>query len=216
MHASACSQDLHSWTCWIECQPLARQVREAYERAIANVPPAPEKRFWQRYIYLWINYALWEELDARDSDRTREVYRACLKLIPHTTFTFAKVCLPCSGMHLYSCCVSGSHSCAGWCSHRHVHWSIDVSVAFRAAIGGFCICSVLHASLRVHAAQSSAQHAHAAQVWILAAQFEIRQLNLDKARTILGMALGICPKSKMFRAYVELETQLGSIERCRK
>lgn len=119
------------------------RVREAYERAIANVPPAPEKRFWQRYIYLWINYALWEELDARDSDRTREVYRACLKLIPHTTFTFAKV-------------------------------------------------------------------------WILAAQFEIRQLNLDKARTILGMALGICPKSKMFRAYVELETQLGSIERCRK
>lgn len=55
------------------------------------MPPAPEKRYWQRYIYLWINYALWEELDARDSERTREVYRECLKLIPHKAFTFGKV-----------------------------------------------------------------------------------------------------------------------------
>lgn len=35
-----------------------------YERAIANMPPAPEKRYWQRYIYLWLKYALFEELDA--------------------------------------------------------------------------------------------------------------------------------------------------------
>ena len=64
---------------------------QVYERAIANIPPAPEKRYWQRYIYLWINYALFEELEAQDTDRTREVYRACLKLIPHKAFTFAKV-----------------------------------------------------------------------------------------------------------------------------
>lgn len=67
------------------------QVREVYERAIANVPPAPEKRYWQRYIYLWIRYALWEELEAEDAERTRQVYKACLNLIPHSIFTFAKV-----------------------------------------------------------------------------------------------------------------------------
>jgi crooked neck len=27
------------------------RIREVYERAIANVPPAEEKRYWQRYIY---------------------------------------------------------------------------------------------------------------------------------------------------------------------
>ena len=58
---------------------------------MANVPPAQEKRFWQRYVYLWINYALWEELAAHDSDRAREVYRAALRLIPHRSFTFGKV-----------------------------------------------------------------------------------------------------------------------------
>ena len=64
---------------------------KVYERAVANLPPAMEKRFWQRYIYLWVRYALYEELDAEDADRAREVYRACLKLIPHQQFTFAKV-----------------------------------------------------------------------------------------------------------------------------
>ena len=69
----------------------ASQVRDTYERAVANVPPAQEKRFWQRYIYLWLNYALWEELAAHDADRAREVYRAALRLIPHRSFTFGKV-----------------------------------------------------------------------------------------------------------------------------
>lgn len=65
-------------------------MREVYERAVANVPPAPAKRYWQRYIYLWLKYALWEELEAGDAARAREVYRACLKVIPHAAFTFAK------------------------------------------------------------------------------------------------------------------------------
>lgn len=67
------------------------RIREVYERAVANVPPTEEKRYWRRYIYLWINYALYEEIDALEMERAREVYRACLKLIPHKIFSFAKV-----------------------------------------------------------------------------------------------------------------------------
>ncbi|KAA8528264.1 hypothetical protein F0562_035485 [Nyssa sinensis] len=119
------------------------RIREVYERAIANVPPAAEKRYWQRYIYLWINYALYEELDAQDMERTRDVYRECLKLIPHDKFSFAKI-------------------------------------------------------------------------WLWAAQFEIRQLNLKGARQILGNAIGRAPKDKIFKKYIEIELQLGNIDRCRK
>lgn len=90
-------------------------MREVYERAIANVPPAAEKRYWQRYIYLWINYALWEELEAEDPARTREVYKACIDLMPHTAFTFAKVCsclcvpYPLPNALDYVCTRSGRH-----------------------------------------------------------------------------------------------------------
>ena len=69
----------------------ADTVRAVYERAVAQLPPSQVKLHWQRYIYLWINYAVYEELHAGDVARAREVYRSCLKVIPHAAFTFAKV-----------------------------------------------------------------------------------------------------------------------------
>jgi len=65
-----------------------QRAREVYERAVAAVPPEASKRAWARYIYLWINYALWEELEACDVPRAREVYAAALRLVPHRRFTF--------------------------------------------------------------------------------------------------------------------------------
>ena len=118
-------------------------IHEVYERAIANIPPSTEKRFWRRYIYLWIYYALYEELVAKDFDRTRQVYKACLDIIPHDKFTFAKI-------------------------------------------------------------------------WLMYAQFEIRQKELVSARRALGTALGKCPKPKLFKGYIELELQLREFDRCRK
>lgn len=118
------------------------KVRDVYERAIAQIPPTQEKRHWRRYIYLWINYALYEELETKDIDRTRQIYSECLKLIPHRKFTFAKV-------------------------------------------------------------------------WLLKAEFEIRQLQLQSARKTLGQALGMCPKDKIFKGYIELEWELYEFNRCR-
>ncbi|KAK4688479.1 crooked neck, partial [Tremellales sp. Uapishka_1] len=69
------------------------RVREVYERAVANVPPATEKRFWRRYIYLWLQYAVFEEIDTQDYGRARDVYKAAIKLVPHREFTFAKLWL---------------------------------------------------------------------------------------------------------------------------
>ncbi len=117
-------------------------IRETFERAIANVPPSKEKQYWRRYIYLWINYAVYEELEAKDMERARQVYRTCLDLLPHKRFTFAKV-------------------------------------------------------------------------WLMYAQFEIRQKEVKSARLALGTALGKCPKAKLFRGYIDLEIQLREFQRCR-
>lgn len=118
------------------------RVRDVYERAVAQIPPTQEKRHWRRYIYLWIFYALWEETEAQDVERTRQVYKLCLDLIPHRKFTFSKV-------------------------------------------------------------------------WLLAAHFEVRQMNLQAARKMLGAAIGMCPKDKLFRGYIDLEMRLYEFERCR-
>ncbi|GER26829.1 pre-mRNA-splicing factor CLF1 [Striga asiatica] len=126
-----------------ECYGDRRKIEDVYERAIACIPPSQEKRYWRRYIYLWINYVLYEELDAGDVDRTRDLYGLCLKMIPHEKLSFAKI-------------------------------------------------------------------------WLMAARFEIRQLEIGRARKILGLAIGMAPKDKIFKKYIELEMQLGNVERCRK
>ncbi|KAM0274400.1 hypothetical protein ACHAQH_007869 [Verticillium albo-atrum] len=118
------------------------RIRDVYERAVAQVPPAQEKRFWRRYIYLWVYYAIWEELEAKDTERARQIYKVCLDLIPHKKYTFAKI-------------------------------------------------------------------------WLLKAQFEIRQGELTMARKTLGQAIGMCPKDKLFRSYIELELKLFEFVRCR-
>ena len=117
-------------------------VRDIYERAIAQIPPTQEKRHWRRYIYLWIFYALWEEMDNRDTARARQIYQECLKLLPHKKFTFAKI-------------------------------------------------------------------------WIMKAQFEIRQMQLQAARKTLGQAIGMCPKDKLFKGYIQLEEKMHEFVRCR-
>jgi len=124
-------------------EKAVERIREVYERAVAQVPPSPEKRYWRRYIFLWLGYAAFEEIETKDYDRVRQVYEACLKLIPHKKFTFSKV-------------------------------------------------------------------------WEMYAHFELRRLNLDKARKILGTAIGLAPKPKSFKVYLDMELQLREFDRCRK
>ncbi|QNQ00848.1 YALIA101S02e04214g1_1 [Yarrowia lipolytica] len=70
----------------------ADQIREIFERAVSNVPPH-SKRLWRRYIFLWIKYAIWEELENKEVEKAREIYKTCISIIPHKKFTFAKVWL---------------------------------------------------------------------------------------------------------------------------
>ena len=53
------------------------------------------------------------------------------------------------------------------------------------------------------------------KIWILAANFEIRQKRLSAARKILGTAVGLAPKGKIFKHYIDAEMRLGNVDRCR-
>lgn len=55
-----------------------------------------------------------------------------------------------------------------------------------------------------------------AKLWVLAAKLEIRQKRLNAARKVYGLAIAKAPKDKVFKSYIEMEQQLGNIDRCRK
>lgn len=48
-----------------EEEKAIERTREVYERAVAHVPPGSEKRHWRRYIFLWLYYALFEEIEVK-------------------------------------------------------------------------------------------------------------------------------------------------------
>lgn len=55
-----------------------------------------------------------------------------------------------------------------------------------------------------------------AKLWLQYAYFEIRNGELSTARKILGTAIGLCPKQRLFKGYVELELRLKEFDRCRQ
>ncbi|KAJ1809625.1 NineTeen Complex (NTC) component, partial [Coemansia sp. RSA 2599] len=154
LYEAAVKKDEHDYDTWLDYARLEEEAafiedpqsieraRDVYERAIAEHPLVAEKRLWRRYIYLWLNYALFEETVAQDIGRARQVYLACNELLPHKSFTFAKF-------------------------------------------------------------------------WLQYAWFEIRQLDVTAARRALGMAIGKCPKDKLFRGYIEMELELREFDRVR-
>ena len=125
-----------------ESEGIYDRIKDTYERAVANIPPTTDKKYWRRYQYFWLNYALFEESSGNPA-HCRSIYTKALELIPHQNFSFSKL-------------------------------------------------------------------------WINYALFEVRQLDLDKARKILGTAIGKTASSKVFSAYIDLEMQLGEIDRCRR
>ena len=75
-----------------EAEQQRERVRDIFEQAVANVPPYPkDKDAWRRYIYVWIYYAVYEEMSCGSGERAAEVYQAALSVIPHSNFTFCKI-----------------------------------------------------------------------------------------------------------------------------
>lgn len=74
-----------------EEQGAVARVRELFERSVAQLPLKEEKSYWRRYVFLWIKYAVFEELTAADILRAETVYKKALEVVPHAKFTFAKL-----------------------------------------------------------------------------------------------------------------------------
>ncbi|ODV89065.1 hypothetical protein CANCADRAFT_32441 [Tortispora caseinolytica NRRL Y-17796] len=142
------NSDPKNYSTWIAYLQMAvgyfsaERVRAIFDRAVSQIPEQKDKIVWKEFVYLFIYYALWEEVANEDIEKADKIYTDCLNLIPHKSFTVAKV-------------------------------------------------------------------------WLLYAKLLIRRGLLPEARKLLGKSIGMCPKPRLFKGYIDLELNLREFQRCR-
>jgi crooked neck len=188
------------------------RVRDVYERAIAQIPPTQEKRHWRRYIYLWIFYAIWEEMENQELDRTAQIYQECLKIIPHKRFTFAKIWLMKAHFHIRRSQLQEARKtlgqAIGMCpKHKLFNGYVDLEMK----LFEFVRCRTL---LQKHLEWDSSN----SQAWIKFAELERGLDDLDRARAIFE--LGISQRQLdlpelLWKAYIDFEEEEREYEKTR-
>ena len=196
----------------VEAESMQEDVREVYERAIANVPPSQEKRFWRRYIYLWIYYALYEELVAKDVDRTRQVFEACLDIIPHRRFTFAKVWVMYAHFEVRQKNISGARKALGTAIGKCPKPKLFKSyIELELQLREFDRCRKLYEKfLEYNVANSSA--------WVKFSELETILGDVERARAIFELAVNqplMDMPELLWKSYIDFETEQEEFGKCR-
>lgn len=197
-----------------EQEACLTRVRDAYERAIAQVPPIQEKRHWRRYIYLWLFYAVFEELSGDCAQRAIDVLMMALKVIPHSRFTFAKAWMALAAVQLRTGDLQSARltfgQALGRCPKQRLFKAyLDMELELRE----FDRCrQILEKWLEFQPGSST--------VWCRFAELEAALGEEERARAIYELAIG--PESVLdipelaWKAYIDWEVAEGRGEQARR
>ncbi|TFK22117.1 pre-mRNA-splicing factor CLF1 [Coprinopsis marcescibilis] len=195
-----------------ELETAAGRVREVYERAVSQVPPGGEKRHWRRYIFLWLNYALFEEIESKDYTRAREIYQTAVKLVPHKQFTFAKLWLMFAKFELRRLELPAARkilgAAIGMCPKEALFKGyIDMEIELREFDR---VRTLYEKYLEFDPSNSPA--------WIKFAELEAQLQDFSRARAIFELGVSQSPLSMpevLWKAYIDFEVEEGEREAAR-
>jgi crooked neck len=134
----------------------------------------------------WIDFARLEE-SSGNTDRVRDVYERAIAQIPPTQEKRHW------RRYIYL-----------WLFYAVYEESVTKDIARTRQIYQECIRLIPHKRFTF------------AKLWLMFAHFEVRQSQVTAARKLLGQAIGMCPKDKLFKGYIELEMKLFEFTRCRQ
>lgn len=152
------------------------RVREVFERSVAKIPMVKEKKYFRRYIYLWLFYAQFEESVVKDVARARSIYTAGIELMGSLGIWFGKVVKSAAEFELRQLNLEGYRK----------------------------IC--MNALVKSDGAKSNIP-----RFWI---ETELKLGNVSQARTIAAKLVEITPGSaSSWVSFIDLELALGEISR---
>ncbi|XP_049849440.1 crooked neck-like protein 1 [Schistocerca gregaria] len=198
----------HGYDIWFDYLKLEEstknpaRVREIYERAIANVPPVPIKQYWRRYIFLWINYAIYEELEAKDIERARQVYKTCLNLIPHRQFSFSKIWIMFAHFELRQNDLEATRKIMGQAIGKAPKKRVfEAYIQFEQALVNFDRCRTIYTKWIEHSPESC-------RAWIAFCEFEISLGEHERAIALFELAIDqpiLDLPELLWKAYIDFE-----------
>uniref|UniRef100_A0A7S3DDB3 Crooked neck protein n=2 Tax=Palpitomonas bilix TaxID=652834 RepID=A0A7S3DDB3_9EUKA len=213
------AQNPHSYDTWFDYVRLEEEngdeekVRDVYERAVACVPPVQEKRLWRRYIYLWIYYAVYEELNSKDMERARQIYKTALRIIPHQDFTFAKIWIMYAHFEIRQMNISDARkalgTAIGLCPKNKLFREY---IAMEMQIGNIDRCRSLHEKY----VEFSPENTHA---WNEFADLEISLGEIERARALFELAVAqptLDMPEAVWKAYIDMELEQEEWENVRQ
>lgn len=190
-----------------------KDVRDVYERAVSNLPPAQEKKYWKRYIYLWIYYALYEELQMNDLNRASDVYKTCLSLIPHSKFSFAKVWINAAKLHVRRRDLLAARklfgNAIGLCGKEKIYLEY---IALELALGEIDRCRTLYGNY-LKAMPSNCK------AWSKYAELERSVGETERCRALFELAISqpaLDMPEMLWKSYIDFEIEEGEGDNARK
>ena len=187
-------------------------VRALFERAIAATPMVASKRQWKRYIYLFIHFAVWEELDMRDSERAKAVYEKALALLHPLSFSFAKLWLLYAELCVRRKDLAGARKVFGAAiGHGVVKDSVFLSyLQMEMALGEVDRCRRIFE-------RWLEERSSAVDVWLKFAELEEQLEEVERARRILELAIAqpsLDRPERAWKGYIDME--LRSIQQAKQ
>ncbi|PSS34182.1 hypothetical protein EW026_g5546 [Hermanssonia centrifuga] len=195
-----------------EEQGAIGRIREVYERAVAQVPPGSEKRHWRRYIFLWLDYALFEEIETKDYARARQIYQTAITLVPHKQFTFAKLWLLYSRFEVRRLDLPAARkilgTAIGMCPKEalfkgYIQLEVDLREFDR-------VRTLYEKYLEFDPTNSSA--------WIKYSELETQLEDFSRTRAIFELGISQAQLSMpelLWKAYIDFETEEGERDKAR-
>ncbi|PIA14610.1 TPR-like protein [Coemansia reversa NRRL 1564] len=218
-YEAALKQDIHDYDTWIGYARLEEsagdigRTRDIYERAIAEYPNIAEKKLWRRYIYLWLFYALFEENIAKDIERARQVYIACVDLVPHKLFTFAKLWLQYAWFEIRQQDVSSARRALGLAigkcpKDKLLRGYISLELELRE----FDRVRTLYTKYLEFNPTNCA-------TWVEFAKLEMALGEIERCRALFGIAVEqpiLDMPEVLWKAYIDFEFDQGNYEKTRQ
>lgn len=184
-----------------------------YERAIQMIPNSQEKSGWKRYIYIWISYAIFLELDCHDKESARRIYKRCIDIIPHSKFTFSKIWILYSKFLIRCMELTPARKLLGSAIGQYPKSKlfkeyIDLELELRE----FDRCRILYQKYILF--QPSRSH-----IWIKYAELEQLLDDLDRVRAIYELAVEqpiLDVPELIWKSYIDFEKEQGNTQKVRE